>query len=241
MANVIDVIIVLSLIMGAVLGYKSGFLKSSVEAIGALAAIILAFYLKNLLAPILFRFCPFFHFSGEFKGLIVLNLFVYEVIAFLIIFALLIIVVKVLVQLTEKFEKVLDFTIILGIPSKIFGAVFGFIEAYIVVFLLLFVFSQLSFSAIVLHDSKLTTPILTYTPILSNITNNSYSAFKEVYNMRKKYRNNKDIEGYNLASLDVMLKYEIVTVDDVKDLKDRGKLQIKGIENVIEKYEVKND
>ena len=241
MANVIDVIIILTLIMGVVLGYKSGFFKSSIEAIGAIAAVILSFYLKNLLAPILFKFCPFFHFSGEFKGLTVLNIILYEVIAFLIIFALLIIVVKVLVELSEKFEKVLDFTIILGIPSKILGGVFGFIEAYCIVFILLFVFAQLSFSAIVLHDSKLTNPILSHTPLLSNITNNSYSAFKEVYNMRKKYRNNKDIEGYNLASLDVMLKYEIVTVDDVKDLKNRGKLQIKGIDNVINKYEVEND
>lgn len=237
-ANVIDVIIVLALIMGGIWGYKAGFFKSSIQAVGAIAALIIAFYLKDLLSPLLFKICPFFTFSGEFKGLVVLNIFLYEVIAFFIVYVLLMMIVHLIVWLAEKFEKVLDFTVILGIPSKIFGAIFGVIETYCVIFILLFFFAQISISAIVLHDSHLTNPILSHTPILSNITSDSYNAFKEVYKMRKKYKNTNDINGYNLASLDVMLKYDIVKPEEVRKLEDNGKLNIKNIDSVLKKYEV---
>ena len=237
-ANVIDVIIVLALIMGGIVGYKSGFFKSSIEAVGAIGAIILAFYLKNFIAPVLFKICPFFNYGGPFSGLVTLNIFLYEAIAFIIVYILLMVLVKVIVKLTEKFEKVLDFTVILGIPSKIFGALFGVIETYCVIFVLLFVFAQFSISAVVLHNSHLTNPILSYTPILSHITNDSYQAFKEVYNMKQKYKKTGDMDAYNLESLDVMLKYEIVTPEDIRDLQDRKKLNIKNMDSVVKKYEV---
>ena len=56
--------------------------------------------------------------------------------------------------------------------------------------------------------------------------------------MKKKYHNTGDMNAYNLESLDVMLKYEIVTPEEVRDLQDRKKLNIKNIDSVVKKYEV---
>lgn len=234
--NVIDAVIILGLLLGGVLGYKQGFFRSTVTAIGSILSLVAAWYLKGYLATLCYKYLPFIHFKNNFAGLQTLNIFIYEALSFLIIFIVLVSILHVLIDLTKGLEKVLDFTIILGIPSKIFGALFGFIEAYVILFILLFLFAQCSFSAIVLHDSYLTPIVLNSTPVLSNVTHNTYKAFIEVYDMSKNYENIKDKTKYNLDSLDIMLKYKVVSIDNVKLLKENGKLQIKNIDSVINKY-----
>ena len=46
-----------------------------------------------------------------------------------------------------------------------------------------------------------------------------------------KYTDSTDTNAYNLETLDVFLKYKIVTVDTVKKLDESGKIEINGIEN----------
>lgn len=237
MASVIDAIIILTLLCGIVLGYKAGFFRSTISAIGTILAIVGAFYLKNLISPILYEYCPFFTFKGSFAGLSSLNIFIYEAIAFLLVFLILFGIVKFLIKVSTGLEKVLDFTVILGIPSKIFGGLFGFIEAYVIIFILLFVFAQFSFSAVILDKSRLTDPILNNTPGLSGLVGNTYKAFKEVYNMKSDYENIKNRELYNKNAIEVMLKYEIVEVKNVKKLVEKGKIQIKEIDEVLIKYD----
>ena len=55
--------------------------------------------------------------------------------------------------------------------------------------------------------------------------------------MSDKYTNTDDSNEFNLETLDLFLKYKVVTVDTVKKLDDSGKINIEGIETVIDKYE----
>ena len=79
MSTVIDVSIFLFLIMGAIVGFKRGVIKSAVTFLGAIVVIVLAFSLKNPVAKFFYSFCPFFNFAGDFEGLTTLNIIIYEV------------------------------------------------------------------------------------------------------------------------------------------------------------------
>ena len=118
--NIIDIIIILFLILGAYIGFKQGFTKSLVSFLGILFVAIIAYFLKNPVSEFLMSFCPFFNFGGIIKGVTVLNIAVYEIIAFILVFSILMIALKVLLLATGILETILKFTIILGIPSKIF-------------------------------------------------------------------------------------------------------------------------
>ena len=92
--NVVDVIIIVLLILGGVAGFKAGVIKKLTDFIGMFVVIILAFYLKNYISVIMYENLPFFNFFGLINGIDVLNILLYEVIAFLVIFIALLFVLK---------------------------------------------------------------------------------------------------------------------------------------------------
>ncbi len=220
--NVVDVIIVLSLAFGAVIGFKRGAIRTGVSFIGLIIAIILATILRHPVANFMLEHFPFFTFGGKFAGVTALNILLYELLAFVIVFAILLIGVGLLNFVSNAIEKALDFTIVLGIPSKILGIVVGFIETYIYVFIILYVLSLPMFNIGIINDSKLTPKILNNTPLLTKYVGTSLDAFQDVYELKDKY-NNKD--EYNREALNVLLKYKITDVESVERLIDKGKIK----------------
>ena len=144
--NIIDVLIILLILAGGVLGWKKGFTREIVSFVGVFAVVILSFLLKNPVSAFLYEHLPFFKFGGLLKGVTTVNILIYEIIALLIVMSILTILLKVLSLLTNIFEKLLNFTIILGIPSKILGMLVGFIEGFVWVFIILYILSLPVFS-----------------------------------------------------------------------------------------------
>ncbi len=231
--NVVDVIIVLSLAFGAVLGFKRGAIKTGVSFVGLVLAIVLAAILRRPVAGFMYEHLPFFNFGGLFEGITVLNILLYEVVAFFLVFAILQIGVGLLSNIANTIEKALNFTIILGIPSKIIGIFVGFIETYIYVFIIMYFLTLPMFNIGIVNDSKVTDKILNNTPILTNTVGNTLDAFQSVYELKD---NNETKEEYSRKSLDILLKHEIIDVDSVEKLIESGKLEIEGSESIIEKY-----
>lgn len=235
MGTTIDIIIVLILLMGAVIGFKRGVIKSAVTFIGAIVVIILAFYLKNPLSKLMYTYLPFFNFVGDFEGITVLNIVIYEALAFVIVYVILMSILQILIGVTGVIEKVLNFTIVLGIPSKLLGALFGFFETYLFVFVALFLLSQIPVTNAYMKDSFVADKIANSSPILSGISENYYRAFEEILGIND--QNIHDKNEYNRQSLDILLKYDIVDVDSARDLIDSGKLSIDNAEGILNKYE----
>ena len=52
----------------------------------------------------------------------------------------------------------------------------------------------------------------------------------------EKYKNEEDKSKLNLETLNLMLKYKIVSVDTVEDLVKRDKLKIDYVYTVLDKY-----
>ena len=235
MGTTIDIIIVLILLMGAVVGFKRGVIKSAVTFIGAIVVIILAFYLKNPVSKLMYTYLPFFNFAGDFEGLTVLNIVIYEALAFVIVYVILMSILQILISVTGVIEKVLNFTIVLGIPSKLLGALFGFFETYLFVFVALFLLSQIPVTNAYIKDSFAADKIANSSPILSGISENYYKAFEEIISIKD--QNIHDKNEYNRQSLDILLKYDIVDVDSARDLIESGKMPIDNAEGILDKYE----
>ena len=234
MSTVIDVSIFLFLIMGAIVGFKRGVIKSAVTFLGAIVVIVLAFSLKNPVAKFFYSFCPFFNFAGDFEGLTTLNIIIYEVIAFVLVFVVLMAILQIIIKITGIFEKILNFTIILGIPSKILGAIFGLFEAYLFVFILVFLLNQIPATNYLIADSHVASKVASSSPILSDITASYYDAFEEIISIKDQNMNDK--EEYNRRCLEILLKYDIVDKESVQDLISSGKLQIQDADSVLNKY-----
>lgn len=236
--NIIDIIIILFLILGAYIGFKQGFTKSLVSFLGILFVAIIAYFLKNPVSEFLMSFCPFFNFGGIIKGVTVLNIAVYEIIAFILVFSILMIALKVLLLATGILETILKFTIILGIPSKILGSIVGIVKHYVIIFFVLYFLSMPNFVDVeFIKNSNYREPILRNTPLLSNVAESTLKVLDEFKGLSDKYTDTENSNEFNLETLDLFLKYKVVTVDTVKKLENNGKIDIKGMDRVISKYE----
>lgn len=235
--EIVDIIILIIILFGAVIGFKRGFTRSLVSALGFIIIAILAFFLKNPLSVLLYENLPFFKFGGILKGVTVLNIALYELLAFVIVLAILGIALKILMVATSVFEKLLKMTIILGIPSKIMGAVVGAMEAFVIVFIALYVISLPIFNISFVENSKWKNQILNNTPVLSAFSKKTMGVVNEFAGIKEKYEdNNKNAEEFNKEVLDLFLKYDVVKVSSIDKLVEKGKLQINNVEEILMKY-----
>lgn len=138
--------------------------------------------------------------------------------------------------MTSIVETILKFTVILALPSKLLGALVGFIEGVIVIFLLLFACVQVDSTRNYVDASKYGHSILTKTPILSSAVSPIYDSLKEIYEVAENYKDSSDRDSANLECLDILLKYKILDTNNADVLVKNGKLDMPGVERVIEKY-----
>ncbi len=234
--NIVDAIIILLILMFGVIGFKRGVFESLVTTVGTIIVLILAFYLKNPVASFLCDMFPFFEFWGPFSGLTSLNIVLYQLLAFLIVCVILYALLNALIRMTGVLEKILKCTIILGIPSQLLGAVVGFIEGFVVVFVALFFLNQPAFNIGIVQGSQLKDPILNSTPFLSSIVSDFNQAFTDIYELSHHYEENADKNSFNLETINILLKYNIAEVDFVDHLVRNGKLEITGIDSVLNQY-----
>ncbi len=230
--TIVDSIVILFLLLGAVLGFKKGAIRSLVGLVGTIAVVVLAYYLKNPVAELLYTYCPFFEFSGDWEGLVTLNVLLYEGIAYIIVFIILYSILSLILKLTGIIERLLTMTIILGIPSKIIGAVLGFIEALVFCFIVLFVLLQFNGSHNLVKESSIAMSVIDKTPLIGSMVDDTFEAILEISDLHKKYENINNINAYNGEILSIMLKYNVIKVDTTQMLIDSGKLDFDGA-NVI--------
>ena len=234
--NVVDISIIIVLLVFIAKGFTNGVVKESVTFVGGLAVIVLAYLFKNPVSVFLYRVMPFFKFSGVISGITVLNIVVYELLAFLLVAAILVAIYQIIVKMTNIFETILKLTFVFALPSKLLGALVGFIEGVVVAFLLLFVCVQVESTRKFIDESKYGNMILTQTPIMSTTVSPVYNSLKEIYEVAEKYSSSQDFDKANLECLDVLLKYKVLAIDNADMLIEKGKLSFPGSKELVDKY-----
>ncbi len=230
--NIIDIIVLTILVTFAIIGFQRGVFKSLVAFVGFVVIVCLAYLLKNYLGDIFVLNLPFIKFSISSNPSVVMNIVMYQTIAFIIILIILGIAYRVLLKITGIFEKILRITIILGIPSKLLGLVVGILEGYIIAYLLLFFVAQPYVKMDILDNSSMSKTILNKTPILSNFSEKTLNIINEVNDIVKE----KTSDDFDLKLTDLLLKQKVVTADVMQELVDNKKIEVDGIQRVIDKY-----
>ena len=234
--TIVDAIVILFLLLGAVLGFKKGAIRSLVGLVGTIAVVVIAYYLKNPVAELLYNYVPFFDFSGDWQGLITLNILLYESIAYIIVFVILYAILSIILKLTGIIEKFLTITIILGIPSKIIGAVLGFLEAVVFSFIILFVLLQFNATHTWIKESTVAMSILDKTPVIGAMVNETYEAIVEISDLQEEYKDSTDKDAYNGEILTIMLRYHVISLEAVQSLIDGDKLNFTGAEAILNTF-----
>lgn len=234
--NIIDILIILIVIFGMYRGFRSGFTTQLVSAVGTILVFVLSFIFKGPIGNLLSQIFPFFDFSGILRGITSINIILYEAIAFILLMIIFGILLRILLMITGVFEKVLSITWILGIPSKISGAIVGGIQYYTYVFVALYLLSFPIINVGFINNSNFKDPILENTPILSNIANKGNDFSEELSKLKDKYKTEEKTHEFNLEVIDLLLKYKIVNLDTVDKLVEDGKLKIDNIHSVLDKY-----
>lgn len=232
--NLVDAIILLIILLGGIIGFKEGVIKKLTSVIGLVIVVILSFMLKNHLSVIFYENLPFFDLWGAFKGIQVLNIVFYEMLAFLIISSVLTLVYRLILGITGIIEKILKATIILSIPSKILGFFVGLIENYIWVYVFLFVLTLPVINIKEIYESKTAMFIIEETPILSRYTGKTLEIYNNLYSIIDN-RENKTNQQVNEEAMDLMLKYDIITVESAEKLIEKNKVTINN-DDFLDKY-----
>ena len=235
--NIVDVLIIIFILIGGLLGFKRGAVKEFVSAIGFFVIVVLSFLLKNPLSVIFYENLPFFKFGGIFKGVTALNIALYELIAFLVVALVLTFIWKLVGYASSIVQKIINMTVILGLPSKIIGFIIGIFEYYVLAFIIIYILTLPIFSVKEVVESKNAKFILNDTPVISSFVKNSTGFINEFVELRDKYQVTESANQFNYETLDLFMKYDIVDVKSVKKLKEKNKISIDGIDTLIEKYE----
>ena len=178
--QLIDIIIIFVLLGGAIIGLKKGFFKTSVSFIGVLVVLFLAYVFKNPLSEFMYLHFPFLNFGGEFANITIVNILIYEAIAFAFLVLIFGFLMKLIIVLTGLLDKIADLTHILGFLSQIFGFVFGFLKTYIIVFAIFFILQYFVNIYPLVEQGLITSKMVHNTPILSKVSEKERVTFDEI-------------------------------------------------------------
>lgn len=224
--NLIDVIVILGIAFCSYLGMRKGFVKSLVSFVGIVVVFILAYFMKNPIADWLCMNLPFFNFTGSFKGATILNVIFYQLVAFVIMFALLMAAYHVIVKLSGLVERLLKTSLILAVPTKIGGLIVGILEGIVISLIVIVVLSLPVLKLGWVEDSAIRNYLYNVSPVIGNITGSMNDSVDEILELKEKFDNDEDKEEFNLSSLDIMLKHNAMKVSLAEKLVNSGKLNI---------------
>lgn len=237
--SIVDIGIILALILFPIIGWMRGVIKETVSLVGLIAVFIISYTFKEEIGNVLCKFLPFLPFSGSIKGLVSLNILIYQMIGFISIFSILFLAYQIIVLVSGLLQTIIKWTKILDKPSKILGAIVGGVCGYLIIFAVLLV-SVVAFQNHEEMKKSFLSKIIVYkTPIISYYTKDISATVNNIYDLIEDLENKEiSINKANLEIIDTMIKYDVVSKKTVEQLVVLDKLKkVKGLDNVLEKYE----
>ncbi len=231
--NIFDIAIVLLILMMGIIGMKRGIIKELVITLGTILVFVLAFLLKDFVASFLCTHLPFFKVNSLLGGLSSLSILFYQLLSFAILLFIFHFILRIIISISGIFSKLVNATIILALPNKLLGLIVGLLEGYLLTFIILNVLAIPLSNNELFIESNARQFIVNDTPVLSDHFGGLNKVLEEVLKADK-----KDINKNNLMVIDTLLKYKVVTTEFMDTLVKEKKLQdIKGVEEVIQKYQ----
>lgn len=234
--NLVDIIVIVIIIFGGIVGFRRRFTSQFIHFCGFIVMLLAAFLFKNPVSAFLYKKLPFINLPGILSGVSVLNILIYEVLAFFVVFIGLYLIFLIILKVSHLIDNLFDENALFSVPSKLGGAFVGLIENYFVAFIVLYILSLPLFDLEIVRDSKLRVAILEKTPVLNLYVEGAVNVGREFWDVAEKYKDGKHSEALNLEALDLLLKYKVTTVESVDVLVEQNKIQINNIESVLIRY-----
>ena len=166
----LDLILIILLIFGVIFGLKRGFILQLLHMIGFVVAFIVAHMYYADLAPKLTLWIPYpsadiDHPIQMFFKDIPFDIVFYRAIAFVGIF----IATRIVLSIIASIFDVVASLPVLNILNRLGGAIFGFIEMYLLLFILLYITALIPLEIIQdpINQSSLVDKIINDTPYFS--------------------------------------------------------------------------
>ena len=223
--NSLDIIIIVLFALGIFYGTRKGFLNGAISLIGLIIIITISFVFHSKIASILLKGMPFLTFKGAYKGITSLNILSYEAIGFLVVFIFLLCILGLILKVTGVLQKIIDYSMVLTLPSKILGVLVGFVNSLIVIFLMLFIMLNINSTSKYVHDSKIASYIMENTFVLSNVTSDYFKSTEEINNVIDGCKKEKNKKACNTEVANTLIKYDIIDKSTVLNLIGSGKLK----------------
>ena len=168
----LDILLLLLLVASFIIGAKRGLIVQLMHVVTLIVAFVVALIYYKPLAQKFVLWIPYPAFTDGITQTINLEAIdvdrtFYQVLAFALIFF----VVKFALQIVASIFDFLTYLPVLHTVNRLLGAVFGFVEMYLLLFLALYVFALLPIEKIqvILADSSLTRFMLEKTPIFTSL------------------------------------------------------------------------
>ena len=232
--GITDVLIILLIALGGVVGYRNGFIREGIHFIGIVIITIVAFLFKDSLMILLYENLPFFNFFGVIKGVTAINILFYQVLSFIIIFAALFFLLRVLIVITGLIEWLVKITVFLKMSSKILGVVVGVFEFYVYIFIILYILNMPVFNLPYINDSKIGSKILQSTPVLSSYVDDTVNVYADIWGIIKN-KNNSSNKEVNTLVLATLLDNDLITIDSARKLVEANKIEITDV-SILDNY-----
>lgn len=228
---ILDIVIVVLILIGGLLGYKKGAIKSLVQLISTVSISIVSLQLRGILASFLIKIMPFFNFGKGAEGLYALNIPFYEGISFVVIFILLYCILNILVGFAGLMELIDKFKIIMDVPSKIGGVVFGLVEMMAFSFVLTFSFMHFIPTQSYVMKSHVSRAIVEKMPVYKPIFFRAVATNENVYRSVRDVKKDKS-ENKIDTNIDIVRYYVnqgIVKATEIQYNIDNGKLHMDNV------------
>jgi uncharacterized membrane protein required for colicin V production len=169
-----DLILLLILVAGFFVGLRRGLILQIVHLTGFIAAYIIAYLYYGDLAPKLKLWIPYPNFGGDgAMSLLIKNANIEDVFYRAIAFIILFIAVKIVMQIIGSMLDFLAHFPILKQVNSWVGGLFGFVEVYLIIFLLLYIAALVPNSMVqtTIQHSFVANIMVKHTPVFSDAIN----------------------------------------------------------------------
>ena len=152
---------------------------------------------------------------------------------------LILILLRILLVFTKVIDKLVGFVLGLGIPTNLITGVLGFCIAYLILFVLAYFMFTASALVGARRGDETFADTFIETPVLKSTIGQPLGSLLEIANLTIDYDVTTRTDEFNTKALEVLLKNDIISIKNAKNLLESGKLNIVDSGKLIAEYEKK--
>ena len=220
---IIDLVLLAFVIAFTSDGWKKGMFETVIRFVGFCICAVVAYLFKDKLSVILYTHLPFIKFGGLLKVAPAINILLYEILAFILIYTVAMIIFSLFLKMTNIIDKAIMKLPIVGFFNQLAGAVIAFIESIVILYFAVFLFNA-GANLFGFEVEKSWADNILKISLFDEKFGNELKSINEIGKISRDSSDEENKEELNDDVIDVLLKYNIVSKENLDLLINSGKL-----------------